>query len=65
MENFTEEDVRREARRQYGKKICIDQLNEAMRQPTLQEAVQVIIMDSEYWDYDPADLMNSSGEIGA
>lgn len=50
MNTFTEEDVKREARRQYGKPICIDQLAEAMQQETLEEAVQVILLDSAYWD---------------
>lgn len=61
MKNFTEEQVRAEARRIYGKPISIDMIDEAMREDTLEEAVQVIILDSTYWDEGPAGLLKNIG----
>ena len=50
MATFTVEDVKAEARRQYGKPISIDYMEDAMQEPTLQDAVNVILLDSACWD---------------
>lgn len=50
MAAFTPEQVKAEARRQYGHPICINLMDEAMQEDTLEEAVLVIVMDSAYWD---------------
>lgn len=62
MATFTAEQVKAEARRQYGKPISIDMIDDAMREDTLAEAVQVIIMDSTFWDEGPAGLLNAMSE---
>ena len=50
MKAFTEEDVIRAAREEYGKPVCIDMLSDAMEEDSLEKAVEVIIIDSYYWD---------------
>jgi hypothetical protein len=50
QKTFTEEEVIAEARRQYGKPVCLDFLKDAMMEDTLEKAVEVIILDSVYWD---------------
>jgi hypothetical protein len=50
QKTFTEQEVVTEARKQYGKPVCLDMLEDAMRQETLEEAVRVIVLDSAYWD---------------
>ena len=49
-EQFTEKQVRETARQIYGKPICVDMLNDAMCEETLADAVEVIIIDSQFWD---------------
>lgn len=48
--NFTEEEVIAEAKRVYGAPVCLDLLSDAMEEPTLEDAVMVIVIDSQYWD---------------
>lgn len=50
---FTKEQLIAEARRQYGKPICLDMVADAMAEETLREAVEVLIIDSLYWDESP------------
>lgn len=47
---FTEQQVIDGAKSQYKGSVCLDQLDEAMRQKTLQEAIDIIVLDSAYWD---------------
>lgn len=47
---FTEEDVIKAARETYGKPICTDLIKEAMLRDTLEEAVDILLFDSMFWD---------------
>ena len=47
---FTEEQVIELAREMYGKPICLDMLKDAMMKETVEDAAQVLIIDSAYWD---------------
>lgn len=49
-EKFTREQIIAEAKRQYGKPVCLDRINEAQKEPTLQEAVDMIIINTAYWE---------------
>ena len=53
MEPFTREDVVITACQQYGGPVCVDFLDDAMKANTLQEAVDIIVTDSYYWDGSP------------
>jgi hypothetical protein len=48
---FAKEDVIKMAKEKYGKPVCIDHLKDAMECDTIEEAVEVILVDSYYWDY--------------
>jgi hypothetical protein len=48
--SFTKEQVIKTAAEKYGKPVCIDFIDDAMRCETLEEAVELIITDSYYWD---------------
>lgn len=53
MENrldISEDDLVDMALEQYGRPICTDMLDEAMKAKTVQEAVDILITDSQYWD---------------
>jgi len=50
MTGFTREDVIAAAKAKYGKPICVDAMDEAMLESTLDEAVLVILLQSAYWD---------------
>ena len=50
MAKFTRHDVVAKAFEIYGKPVCVDMLDDAMLEPTLEDAVDVIILDSQYWD---------------
>lgn len=50
QKSFTEQEVIAQARKEYGKPVCLDMLSDAMREATLEAAVEVIITDSAYWD---------------
>jgi hypothetical protein len=47
---FTKEEVIKAARKEYGSPVCIDMIDEAMKAKTLEEAVEIIVCDSYYWD---------------
>lgn len=49
---FTEEELVKAASKKYGKPISVDMLDDAMTQPTLEQAIEVLIIDSVYWDGD-------------
>lgn len=38
------------AAKEYGGPVCVDMLDEAMKAKTVQEAVDILITDSSYWD---------------
>ncbi len=46
---FTEEQIFAEIKKTYNRPICVDKLRDAMFAETIQEAAQIIIMDTEYW----------------
>jgi hypothetical protein len=48
---FTKEDVIKMAKEKYSKPVCIDRLKDAMECDNIEEAVEVIIVDSYYCDY--------------
>lgn len=48
---FTEEEIIEAALKEYGSPVCIDMIKDAMKAETLEEAVQIIVDDSMYWDY--------------
>lgn len=50
MLNFTEEEVIEFAFKKYGKPISTDYLSDAMKEETIEEAAEVLIIDSVYWD---------------
>ena len=47
---FTRDEVVDGAFEQYEHDVCLDRLDDAMRCKTLQEAIQVLVDDSMYWD---------------
>jgi hypothetical protein len=47
---FTRDDVVDGAWEKTGKSVCTDRLDEAMRCKTLQEAIDLIVDDTFYWD---------------
>jgi len=47
---FTRDEIVDAAYEKYQKDICIDRLDEAMRCKTFDEAVQLLIDDTLYWD---------------
>lgn len=49
---FTRDELIIAAADQYGGKICVDKIEEAMKRPTLPEAIQILIDDTMYWDWD-------------
>ena len=53
---FTQEQVIEKAFQKYGKPVSLDFIRDAMMCETLDEAVDVIVTDSYYWDEDPEDL---------
>jgi len=51
MNHFTEQDVIDAVRaKSNGRPVCIDLMDEALLADTLEEAVQVILLDMAYWD---------------
>lgn len=50
---MTEDEVIKEARRRYGAPVCLDLLEDAMSIGDFEEAVEIILIDSYYWDYAP------------
>lgn len=49
-EHFTREDVVSTARMRYGRPVCVDLIEDALECETLEEAVDLILFDSQYWD---------------
>lgn len=47
---ISEDDLVGLALEQYGRPICTDMLDEAMKAETVQEAIDILITDSAYWD---------------
>jgi len=47
---FTREQVIAEATRRFGRAVCVDQIDDAMREETLEEAVDLILVDTVMWD---------------
>lgn len=59
-QHFTEEDIIGGVKKlNGGKPVCVDMMDEAMRAPTLDEAVKVVMMDTEYWDGPSYNTINS------
>lgn len=50
MYNFTEEEVFAEVRKTFDEPLCLDMLDDARREETIEEAATVIILDSAYWN---------------
>ena len=50
MPNFTEEQVIELAKQRYGKPISIDFLQDAMKEETIEDAVETLLVDSYYCD---------------
>ena len=48
--SFTREEVVAEAHRRYGKPVCTDCMNDALKEETLQAAVMTILLDTVMWD---------------
>lgn len=62
MSTFTKEELIAAARTAYGKPVCIDLVDDAMKCNTLEEGVSMIVLDSAMWDSptgDPFDTINS------
>lgn len=49
---FTTNEVTDLAHKIYGKSICTDFLKDAMKEPTLFDAADVLVLDSAYWNGD-------------
>jgi len=47
-----------EAKRRYGKAVCIDMIGDALEEDTFNDAVQMILMDSVMWDSPRGDPMD-------
>lgn len=47
---FTEEEIIKAALKEYGRPVCIDMIEDAMKAKTIEEAVEIIVCDSYYWD---------------
>ena len=50
MGNFTSEQVVERAKQIYKKPVCIDLIDEAIKEPTLEKAALMLIDDSMFWD---------------
>jgi len=49
-QQFTREEVIRLAAEKYGDSVCLDFIEEAMEEDTLEAAAQVVIDGSWFWD---------------
>ena len=47
---FTAEEVKQLASTYYGKAICCDLMEDALKEPTLNDAVSLILLDTVTWD---------------
>jgi len=50
MYNFTPKEVMDEVRKTFDEPMCLDFLEDAMTEKTIEDAAQVIILDSAYWN---------------
>ena len=50
MYNFTENQVLAEVRRTFKEQVCLDFMEDARKEDTVQDAATVIILDSAYWN---------------
>jgi len=48
--SFTREQIIEGAFEKYGHPVCTDFIEDALRAPTLEEAIQIIVDDTFYWD---------------
>ena len=48
--NFTEDEVLNAVKATFDEPICMDMIDDARCEPTLLDAVEVIIIDSAYWN---------------
>lgn len=63
--SFTWEDVMNACKKRYRTSVCIDNKEIAMQQPTLQQAVQIIIDDSIYHDGHDRHVILTTDELKA
>lgn len=50
MAKFTEQEVIERAKEIYKSAVCLDMLDDAMKEKTVEEAAMVLVLDSSYWD---------------
>ena len=48
--NFTEQEVLDEVRKTFDEEICLDFMDDARTQDTIERAAEVIIIDSAFWN---------------
>ncbi len=48
--NFTENEVLKEVRRTFKEEVCLDFMEDARCEETIQDAATVIVLDSAYWN---------------
>ena len=48
-----EQELIRKARETHGAPVCLDFLDEALRAGSMAEAIDILVIDSYYWDYSP------------
>lgn len=51
--DMTREEIIKEARKRYGAPVCVDFINDALEADSFEDAVEVIVTDSYYWDHAP------------
>ena len=50
--NFTEEQILEAVKKVYDKGICTDFMDDALCAETLEEAVEILVVDSAFWNGD-------------
>lgn len=63
VQAFTREDVIQYAQSRYRKALCLDQLQDALQQPTVEDGANVLLMDSAMWDSDNGDPFDETNLI--
>ena len=48
--NFTREQVIEGAVKKYGAPVCADMIEDALECETLEEAIDTLVFDTEFWD---------------
>ena len=48
--NFTKNEVLAEVRRTFKEEICLDMMDDARCEETIEDAAEVIILNSAYWN---------------